>query len=77
MNLPPDYHPEFGSIIDALVEVAHIGSVDALLRRMMAGLEERPHVAAARLWLIDQCDQHKLCVLQPECAKRDTGTSFP
>jgi len=38
MNLPPDYHPEFGSIIDALVEVAHIGSVDALLRRVMAGL---------------------------------------
>ena len=67
MNLPPDYKPEYESILNALLDVAQIGSVDALLARVMAGLEKRPHVAAAEVWLLDKCDQDKSGVAESTC----------
>ena len=53
MNLPADYQPEFESIKDRLLEVAQIHPVDTLIKRVVHGLLERPHVALAQIWLVD------------------------
>lgn len=72
MNLPADYQPEFESIKNRLLEVAQIHSVDTLLKRVVHGLMERPHVALAQIWLVDKCDRHVSCPMRSECASRQT-----
>jgi transcriptional regulator with GAF, ATPase, and Fis domain len=67
MLLSADYKPEFDSLRDRLVELAQIRQVDELLKRVVGVLAERPHVALARIWLVDQGDICKLCHLRAKC----------
>jgi transcriptional regulator with GAF, ATPase, and Fis domain len=67
MLLPPDYTPEFESLRDRLIELAQIRHVDELLKRVVNLLAERPHIALARIWLLDQGDLCKSCHLLPKC----------
>ena len=54
MLLGADYKPEFESLRDHLVELAQIRHVDELMKRVVGLLAERPHIALARIWLVDR-----------------------
>jgi transcriptional regulator with GAF, ATPase, and Fis domain len=71
MLLGDDYKPEFDSLRDRLVELAQIRRVDELMKRVVNVLAERPHVALARLWLVEKGDLCGSCHLQARCQKRD------
>jgi transcriptional regulator with GAF, ATPase, and Fis domain len=61
------YVPEYESFKQRLLEIAQIRSVDALLRRVVTWLAERPHVALARVWLVDKGDVCAHCRMRPWC----------
>ncbi len=68
MFLPKDYQPEFESLSRHLLELAQIRSPVELLRSVVQRLGERPHVALARIWLIEKCDRFGSCQLWTLCA---------
>ena len=68
--LSADYKPEFDSLRDGLLELAQIRHVDELMRRVVAVLAARPHVALARIWQIDQGDLCATCRMAPRCPDR-------
>ncbi len=70
MLLSADYKPEFNSLRDRLVELAQIRHVDELLHRVVNVLAERPHVALARVWLIDRGDLCTSCHMAARCPDR-------
>jgi transcriptional regulator with GAF, ATPase, and Fis domain len=70
MLLSADYKPEFNSLRDRLLELAQIRHVEELLRRVVTILAERPHVALARIWLVDQGDLCASCHMAPRCPDR-------
>jgi transcriptional regulator with GAF, ATPase, and Fis domain len=67
LKLDADYRPEFDSLRERLLELAQIRSVDQLLRRVVTLLAERPHVALARIWLVDKGDRCGGCRFRLEC----------
>lgn len=72
MFLGADYQPEFESFKDGLLELAQIRSVDELLKRVVTRLAARPHVAAARIWLMDDGDLCSSCAMSHRCHERLT-----
>jgi transcriptional regulator with GAF, ATPase, and Fis domain len=68
--LSADYKPEFGSLRDGLLELATIRHVDELVRRVVTILAQRPHVAVARIWQIDQGDLCASCRMAARCPDR-------
>ena len=70
MLLSADYKPEFTSLRDGLLEVAQIRHVGELLQRVVRILAERPHIALARIWLIDQGDLCSSCHMAARCPNR-------
>ena len=70
MLLSADYKPEFDSFKDRLLELAQIRQVDELMRRVVKLLAERPHVALARIWLVNQGDLCDLCHEAGRCRNR-------
>ena len=68
--LSADYKPEFESLRDRLLELAQIRRVDELLRRVVSILAERPHVALARIWLVDSGDLCTSCPRVADCPDR-------
>jgi transcriptional regulator with GAF, ATPase, and Fis domain len=72
MFLASDYKPEFESFTDHLLELAQIRSVDQLLKRLVALLAGRPHVAAARIWLLDEGDVCSSCHMLGRCQNRSS-----
>lgn len=70
MFLDADYKPEFESFTERLLELAQIRSVDQLLKRVVTVLAARPHVAAARIWLVDEGDICSSCQLLGRCQNR-------
>jgi transcriptional regulator with GAF, ATPase, and Fis domain len=68
--LGADYKPEFESLRDRLLEVAQIRHVDELLQRVVTVLAERPHIALARIWLIDSGDICASCHMAARCPDR-------
>jgi transcriptional regulator with GAF, ATPase, and Fis domain len=66
-----DYKPEFNSLRDRLLEVAQIRQVDEVLNRVVAILAERPHVALARIWLVDKGDLCASCLMAARCPNHD------
>ncbi|HOW63916.1 MAG TPA: sigma 54-interacting transcriptional regulator [Candidatus Paceibacterota bacterium] len=72
MFLAADYKPEFESFTDHLLELAQIRAVDQLLKRMVTLLAERPHVAAARIWLVDEGDVCSSCNMLGRCQNRSS-----
>lgn len=67
MNLASDYKPEFESLKNLLVDMAQERSVEVLLRMTVNRLAERPHVALARIWLIQPADTCHSCAMQGDC----------
>ncbi len=67
MLLSADYKPEFESLIDRLLELAQIRHVDELMSRVVTFLAERPHVALARIWLLDRGDLCASCHMLDRC----------
>ena len=65
--LSADYKPEFESLRDRLVELAQIRHVDELLKRVVTILAERPHVALARIWVVDRGDICATCHMAARC----------
>ena len=70
MQLAPDYRPEFESLAKLLLEVARERSTDRLLNAVVQRMAERPHVALAALWLLDQGDVCSSCPRQTQCSDR-------
>ena len=68
--LSADYKPEFGSLRDGLLELATIRHVDELVHRVVTMLAQRPHVAVARIWQIDQGDLCASCRMAARCPDR-------
>jgi transcriptional regulator with GAF, ATPase, and Fis domain len=68
--LSADYKPEFNSLRDRLLELAQIRNVDELLKRVATVLAERPHIALARLWLVDRGDICATCHMAARCPDR-------
>jgi transcriptional regulator with GAF, ATPase, and Fis domain len=68
--LSADYKPEFNSLRDRLLELAQIRHVDELLKRVVTVLAERPHVALARIWLVDHGDLCASCHMATRCPDR-------
>jgi transcriptional regulator with GAF, ATPase, and Fis domain len=52
---------------DSLIELAQVRRVDELLKRIVNLLAERPHIALARIWLVDQGDLCKSCHMLSKC----------
>jgi transcriptional regulator with GAF, ATPase, and Fis domain len=70
MLLSADYEPEFDSVRDGLLELATIRHVDELVQRVVTILAQRPHVALARIWQIDQGDLCASCRMAARCPDR-------
>lgn len=70
MFISPDYRPEFESLKDRLLELAQIRNVDTLMKRVVALLAERPHIALARIWLLDRADLCSSCHTAAQCEDR-------
>jgi len=68
--LSADYKPEFESLRDRLVELAQIRHVNELLKLVVTVLAERPHVALARIWLVDRGDICASCHMAARCPDR-------
>ena len=71
MLLSADYKPEFESLRDRLVELAQIRHVDELLKRVVGLLADRPHIALARIWLVEQGDLCSHCQMLAQCPNHD------
>ena len=67
MDLGPDYEPEFESLPELLLELAHDRTVDAALARTVSKLAARPHVALVRVWFVEPGDICATCALRDEC----------
>ena len=67
MFLAADYKPEFNSLRDRLLELSQIRHVDELMNRVVSVLAARPHVALARIWLIEKGDLCADCLMAPRC----------
>jgi transcriptional regulator with GAF, ATPase, and Fis domain len=70
MLLSADYKPEFDSLRDGLLALATIRHVDELVHRVVTILAQRPHVALARIWQIDQGDLCASCRMAARCPDR-------
>lgn len=68
--LSADYKPEFESLRDRLLELAQIRHVDELLKKVVTVLAERPHIALARIWLMDRGDICASCHMAARCPDR-------
>ena len=71
MLLAADYRPEFESLTDKLVELAQVRQVQELMQRVVALLANRPHIALARIWLLERGDLCSSCHLQACCQSRE------
>lgn len=73
MERDRDYEPDFDSLKTLLLEMAQEHAVATLLEMIVRQLARRPHVALARIWLIQEgdcpcpeeasaCDDHTKCL---------------
>ncbi|MBI4642095.1 MAG: sigma 54-interacting transcriptional regulator, partial [Candidatus Tectomicrobia bacterium] len=67
MKLDANYEPEFESLKGLLLDMAQERSVARLLQMIVSRLAERPHIALARIWLIQPGDICLSCPLRAEC----------
>ena len=70
MELPSDYAPDFESLRNLVLDMARERSVDELLQKIVKRLAGRPHVALARIWLIEPGDLCGTCPpdMENECS---------
>ena len=65
MESDDKFVPEFASAL--LLEIAQEQSLDALLKKLVARVLQRPNVAKARIWLIDKGDICSKCPRRADC----------
>jgi len=71
MLLAADYRPEFASLTGKLVELAQVRQVQDLMQRVVDLLANRPHIALARIWLLERGDLCSACQLQTRCESHE------
>jgi hypothetical protein len=54
MELSHDYEPDYEHLKTLLLEMAQEHNVATLLEKIVRQLASRPHVALARVWLIQE-----------------------
>jgi transcriptional regulator with GAF, ATPase, and Fis domain len=67
VDLDRDYQPDFQPFKRLLVDMAQERSVDALLSMIVNRLAEQPHLALARIWLMQPGDICDSCRMRQEC----------
>ncbi len=67
MLVSADYKPEFNSLRDRLLELAQVRHVDELMHKVVSTVADRPHVALARIWLLDSADKCAACHSAERC----------
>ncbi len=67
MKLKSDYEPEFESLKEMLIDLPRETSLDILLDLIVRRLANRPHVALARIWLIQPGDDCPQCHAKTKC----------
>ncbi len=67
MELAKDYKPEFGSLKELLLDIAQERSQKRLLSMIVDRLAARPHIALARIWLVQPGDICPSCPMREEC----------
>jgi transcriptional regulator with GAF, ATPase, and Fis domain len=67
MQAASDNRPDFESLKSLLLDMAQERSLDDLLRLTVDRLAEQPHVALARIWLIQPGDICPSCPMLEEC----------
>ncbi len=70
MNLDANYRPEYDSLKALLLEMAQIRSLGELMQRVVTRMVKRPHVALARVWVVDRGDLCATCPACPDCGDR-------
>ena len=68
MTEQTDYRPTFDSFKRLLLLIAQERSVDQLLKMIVSGLSDSPHIALARIWLVMPGDLCHRCYLKDECS---------
>ena len=67
MELAKDYKPEFESLKELLLDIAQERSQKKLLSMVVNRLAARPHIALARIWLVQSGDICPNCPMREEC----------
>ena len=67
MQVDGKYKVEFDSLKKLLLEMAQERSVDSLLEMIVRRLAAQPHVALARIWLVETEDNCSTCLLSEDC----------
>jgi transcriptional regulator with GAF, ATPase, and Fis domain len=70
VNLDANYRPEYDSLKALLLEMAQIRSLGELMQRVVTRMVKRPHVALARVWVVDRGDLCATCPACPDCGDR-------
>jgi transcriptional regulator with GAF, ATPase, and Fis domain len=70
MFIAPDSKPEFESLKERLLDLAQVRSVDDGLKQVVSALASRPHVALARIWLVEKGDICANCHMLARCHDR-------
>ncbi len=70
MFLSPEYKPDFEALKERLLELAQVRSVEDGLKSVVTSLAERPHVALARIWLVNKGDICSSCHMLARCHDR-------
>ena len=72
MKLEDKYKVEFDSLKKLLLEMAQERSVESLLEMIVRRLAAQPHVALARIWLVEGEDNCSTCFLSEDCPDMST-----
>jgi len=67
MRLPPDFMPDFGSLLLLLLDMAKERSLESLQNLLVGRLAQRPAIALAQLWLQREVDTCRSCPFQSQC----------
>ena len=69
MRLPPDYKPDFKSLIVLMRDMAEERNVNGLLRMLVDRFAARPPVAFVQIWLKSKGDACLSCVTRAQCCQ--------
>ena len=72
MKVDGKYKVEFDSLKKLLLEMAQERSVESLLELIVHRLAEQPHVALARIWLVQAEDTCSTCLQSEDCPDRSS-----
>ena len=71
MRLPPDFKPDFKSLIVLMRDMAEERTVDRLLTMLVDRFVERPPVAFVQVWLKSNGDICSSCLIRDQCSQSE------